>query len=145
MIALAAAQSCTLVACPNPMQPAERVFAHVPVGQTLAEMIGADASHSLSIEMGGHEIPREMWGKVRPKPGQAIHATNYPQGGNAGKYVRIVAAAVLYYYTAGAGATWAAGLASSTGISAGVFYTAAFIAGSLALTPMIGEAREVAA
>jgi hypothetical protein len=136
---------CTLVACPNPLNPADRMFARIPAGQTLAEMIGADASHSLAVKIDGNEIPRELWGKVRPKAGRTVHVTGYPQGGgNGSKWIRIIAMAVLTYFTAGYGATWATGLASSTGISTGVIYAAAFVVGNLAITPMIGQAREIA-
>jgi hypothetical protein len=145
MTALAAAQSCTLVAKPNPLS-SERVFTHVPAGQTLAEMIGSNASHSLSIQVGGREVPRELWVHTRPKPGQTIHATNYPQGGNAGKYVRVAALIALAYFSGGLST-------ALTGTEYGVFAGASasfvqagiMLVGSLALTPMIGHAREVAA
>lgn len=61
----------------------------------------------------------------------------YPQGGNAGKWVRIVALVVLTYFTMGAGATWAGSLATTTGLSTGVIYGAAFVVGSLAITALI--------
>src|SRR5690242_14132668 len=115
MTALAAAQSCTLVACMNPLQPEERVFAHVPAGQTLAEMIGPGASHSLSVQIGGHEIPRELWGNVRPKPGQAIHATRYPQGsGNGSKWIRTIALIVVAYFSSGVASGAIGGLSGTT-------------------------------
>jgi hypothetical protein len=137
--------ACTLVACPNPMQPAERVFATVPAGQTLAEMIGSNASHSLSVEVGGRQVPRELWAHTRPKAGQTIHATNYPQGGEGGKWVRsvaMIAIAVFAWYAAPY-------LTGEFGVLAGAntAVVAAGIAmvGQLAITPMIGQAREVAA
>ena len=148
MSALAAAQSCTLVACPNPMQPADRVFTHIPAGQTIAEMIGPDASHSLSVELSGHNVPRDLWGKVRPKPGQTIHATNYPQGGNGGKLVRAALLIIISYYAPylsgyiqSGGTAWAVG----SGL-AGAALTAGIMAvGALAVTPMVGQALAVAA
>lgn len=147
MTALAAAQSCTLVACPNPMQPAERVFTHVPAGQTIAEMIGADASHSLSVELSGHNVPRELWGKVRPKSGQTLHAINYPQGGNAGKWVRAALVIIISYYApylAGyaQGAAWGT---AATGLGGALLTAGIMAVGVLAVTPMIGQAREVRA
>jgi len=145
MNALAAAQSCTLVACPNPLQPSERMFAHVPAGRTLAEMIGSDASHSLSIEVGGREVPRELWAHTRPKPGQTIHATNFPQGGQARKWVRTIIIAVISYYTFGAGGAGAAGGGwLGAGTSAFTYYAIGAIA-IMAVTPMVGQAREVTA
>lgn len=144
MNALAAAQSCTLVACPNPLQRESRVFAQVPAGQTLAEMIGPDASHSLAIEIGGHEVPRELWAHTRPKPGQTIHAINYPQGGgNGSKWIRTIAIAVISYYTFGAGGAGAAN-GGWLGVSAATYSVIGAIA-IMAVTPMVGQAREVAA
>lgn len=146
MTTLAAAQSCTLVACPNPLQPAERVFTHAPAGQTIAEMIGPDASHSLSIEVGGHNVPRELWGKVKPKPGQTIHATSYPQGGNGGKWARAaLTVLVMYYapYLSGYMQGYAWGTAA-TGLAGAVMTAGIMLVGQLAITPMIGNAREVA-
>lgn len=138
MTALAAAQSCTLVACPNPLQPAERVFTHVPAGQTIAEMIGTDASHSLSIQVGGYEVPRELWAHTRPKANQVIHAVNYPQGGSGegSKYLRSALMIALMIY--------APGLAESlTGTEYGLFAGAntAFVsAGLMAVGTMHGAA-----
>lgn len=145
MTTLAAAQSCTLVACPNPMQPADRVFTHVPAGQTIAEMVGPDASHSLSVEVGGHPIPRELWGKVRPKPGQTIHATSYPQGGNGGKWARSVAtiAIAVFAWYAAPYLTGEFGLLA--GANTAVVAAGIAMVGQLAITPMIGQAREVTA
>lgn len=140
----AAAQGCTLVACPNPMQPAERVFCHVPAGQTIAEMIGPYPSYSMSVEIGGREVPRELWARTRPKPGQTLHVVVFPQGGNGGKWVRLVATVVLMYFTYGASG-WAAGAASAFGGSAAVWGAAIMLVGQLALTPMVGQAREVTA
>lgn len=138
--------ACTLVACPNPLQPSERMFCHVPAGQTLAEMIGPDGSHSLSIKLGGHNVSRELWAHTRPKPGQTIHATNYPQGGEGGKYARLALTVALMYFTYGQSG-WAASLAGEGASAATVgLYAAGIMAiGQLAITPMIGHAREVAA
>jgi hypothetical protein len=70
-------------------------------GQTLTEMFGDGASHSLVASIGGHIVPREMWNKVRPRAGQTIHAVNYPQGGNGGKALRLVAMVVVAYLSYG--------------------------------------------
>lgn len=61
----------------------------------------------------------------------------YPQGGNAGKWVRIIALVVLTYFTMGAGATWAGGLATTTGLSTSVIYGATFVLGSLAINALV--------
>lgn len=140
------AAACTLVACPNPMQPAERVFTHVPAGQTIAEMIGTDASHSLSVELSGHNVPRELWSKVRPKPGQTLYATNYPQGGNGGKWVRTALLVIVSYYAPYLSGYLQTGSWVAASGFAGAALTAGIMAvGALAVTPMIGQAREVTA
>ncbi|UGB39128.1 hypothetical protein [Frateuria soli] len=139
--------ACTLVACTNPLQPSERMFAHVPAGQTLAQMLGENASHSLSVEVGGYNVPRQLWGGVRPKPGQTIHATNYPQGGQSGsKYTRLALTMMLMYFTYGQGG-WAESLAGegATASTVGMYGAGIMAIGQLAITPMIGHAREVRA
>lgn len=133
----------TVAAIANPMRPYEQVFATAPAGRSIAEVVG-DASHSLAIEIGGRTISREMWSKVRPKAGQIVHAVNYPQGGNGGKWVRLVATVVLMYFTYGASG-WAAGAASAFGGSAAVWGAAIMVVGQLALTPMVGHALELTA
>lgn len=130
--------SLTLVANPHVLRGTEEaVYCQVPAGQTLLAMLGETAAHTCEATVGGYPVPRELWGRVRPKAGQTIHVTVYPQGGNAGKYVRIIAIAVLTYFTAGAGATWAGGLATATGVSTGVIYAAAFVLGSLAINALV--------
>ena len=136
---------CTLVACPNPLDRASKIFARVPAGQTLAEMVGAGASYSLGIAIDGHEVPCELWAHTRPKAGRTIHVTSYPQGGNGGKYLRMAAMIALMYFSAG----WSSTLTGEFGVFAGASPTLVqagiMMAGSLALTPMIGQAREIAA
>ncbi len=135
----------TLVARPHPFD-SDTAFARVPAGQTLAQMLGPDASHSLRVAIGGYDVPSALWGVTRPKAGQTIHVTNYPQGGNAGKWVRLVAIIGLTYLSAGAssgmfatsGGMFAAGSTSAMMLSAGIM-----VVGSLALTPMVGNALEI--
>lgn len=108
----------------------KRTLAHVPAGQTLAQIVGEGASHSLSLELGGHAVPREYWARTRPKAGQTIHATNFPQGGGEGrKYIRLALNVALLYVTAGMAPL---GRAVAMGL------------GSLVIDPMVGNAREVA-
>lgn len=110
-------------------------------------MIGEGASHSLSVQIGGHDIPRALWANTRPKPGQIIHVVNYPQGGNAGKWARMVLMVVLMYfapYLAGYMQGYAWGTAA-TGLAGAVLTAGVMAIGTLAITPMIGNAREIAA
>jgi predicted phage tail protein len=109
-------------------------------------MVGADASHSLTVAIDGHEIPRALWGMTKPKAGRTIHVTGYPQGGNAGKWVRIIALVVLTYFTAGiaSGAYGTVlGVSSASGLAA--LGAGLMLVGTLAITPMVGTAREIAA
>jgi hypothetical protein len=116
--------SLTVVAQTNPLVP-ERVYCQAQAGQTLAQIMGAAAAHSCEVTVGGHPVPRELWGKVRPKAGQTIHATIYPQGGGGGsKWVRALLTIVVIVasiYTAGAvgaayGAAWGAAAGAAVSI-----------------------------
>lgn len=140
---LTMAGDCTLVARPHPFD-SDTAFAHVPAGQTLAQMLGPDASHSLQVAIGGHEVPSSLWAVTRPKAGQTIHVTNYPQGGNAGKWVRLVLTVVLMYFTYGASG-WAASASTAFGGSAAMWGAAIMLVGQLAITPMVGQPLEVLA
>lgn len=109
-------------------------------------MIGEGASHSLTVAIDGHDIPRALWGVTRPKAGRTIHVTMYPQGGNGGKWLRLVLMVVLTYFTAGiaSGAYGAVlGVSSASGLAA--LGAGLMMVGMLAITPMVGHAREIAA
>lgn len=92
----------TMVARPHPFDT-ETVYAEAKAGQTIAELLGAGASHSLRVEIGGIEVPRSLWHQVRPKAGQRLTIAAFPQGGgNNNKLLKIVVliVAVVYaYYT----------------------------------------------
>jgi len=141
--ALTLASDCTLVARPHPFDT-DTAFARVPAGQTLAQMLGPNASHSLSVAIGGYNVPSALWAMTRPKAGQTIHVTNYPQGGSGGKWARLVLTVVLMYFTYGASG-WAASASTAFGGSAAMWGAAIMLVGTLAITPMIGQAREIAA
>ncbi|HEX7338889.1 MAG TPA: hypothetical protein VF271_03040 [Rhodanobacteraceae bacterium] len=115
----------------------ETVFAQFQAGMTIAEALGEQAAHSASVVVGGHEIPRALWGKVRPKAGKSVEVILYPQGGgSAGKWIRIVALVVITYFSAGlASGAWGTAL---TGTTAGVVTgaSAAWAAGFSALAMM---------
>ena len=137
---------CTLVARPHPLD-SDTAFARVPAGQTLAQMLGPDASHSLQVAIGGCDVPSALWGVTRPKAGQTIHVTNYPQGGNAGKWVRMVLLVVLMIYApylAGYAQGYAWGTAA-TGLYGAALTAGVMMVGTLAITPMVGKPLEVAA
>lgn len=71
-------------------------------------MLGEHASRAVEVSVGGKIVPPEFWACVRPKPGQILHATVIPQGGNAGKWLKIIAVIVISYFTFGAGSAAAA-------------------------------------
>jgi len=142
--ALTLASDCTLVARPHPFD-SDTAFARVPAGQTLAQMLGPNASHSLSVAIGGYNVPSALWAMTRPKAGQTIHVTTFPQGGNAGKLVRMVAMIALMYFSAGWAATMTGEYGVLAGASASFVQAGIMLVGSLAITPMVGQAREIAA
>ncbi|TAA18190.1 hypothetical protein EA658_13645, partial [Pseudoxanthomonas winnipegensis] len=85
------------------------------------------------VTIGGREIPRHMWHLARPKNGHVIEV----RGGLGDNALYYIAMAVLIYFTAGAGATWAGGLSTALGVSTSVIYSAAFIAGSMLINAVL--------
>lgn len=123
----------------------EATVADVPHGLTIAQALGDNPTHSAEVRMGGHVIPRERWAHIKPKPGMPVEVTVYPQGGNGGKWIRLVAMVALTIVSAGAASGWfvgggyfAAGSASAMALSAGIM-----LVGQLAITPMIGQPRMI--
>jgi hypothetical protein len=126
--------SLTLVARPNAFE-ADALFCEVPAGQTLAQMLGDGTSYACEVTVGGYPVPRELWGKVRPKAGQTIHATIYPQGGNAGKWVKVIAIAIISYYTMGGGSAAAAEALGVSTTTLGVMGMVAIMAVNALIPP----------
>jgi hypothetical protein len=91
----------TLVARPHPFD-SDTVYAEAKAGQTIAQLLGNGASHSLRVEVGGIEVPATLWHHVRPKAGQRLTITAFPQGGgNSNKLLKLVVlivAVVLVYF-----------------------------------------------
>lgn len=114
---------------------------HVDAGQTLRAMLvqacgGTNlAEEELQVRVGGHEVPAAYWGKLRPKPGAAIHITRRSLHGNTGRQLlAVVAMAALTYFTFGIGAGAASGIIASTyGTWAAV---GAYMLGSLAISAL---------
>ena len=78
-------------ACPHPFQAA-RVDLELPAGLTVAEMIEEVQSDPVlrmhaHVYIGGDYVPRELWHRVRPKPGArlAIRIVPHDGGGEGGK------------------------------------------------------------
>lgn len=149
MEAALTADHCTLVANLSPFPDSgETLYTKFRAGLTLAEMLGEHAAHSLAVKVGGEVVPRELWAQVKPKAGQYIHATLFPQGGKARKWVAIIAMVVITILSYGAAAGWFAtaggaftyGSASAMALAVGIS-----VVGNLLVTPMIGNAREILA
>lgn len=118
-----------LVLRPHPFTMDAGMFP-VRSGQTLQAMLdeaaqGAEIAATLRVEIGGYEVPRALWAKVKPKAGTAIHATVMPAGGSGGKILRTVllvaVAAVATWLTMGgassmfaSGSFWATTAGSAT-------------------------------
>lgn len=100
-------QLCTVVAKPHPFD-SDTVYCEFRAGMTIAEMLGDDVSNTASVYCGGYLVPREAWACVRPKEGVTLHVVSYPQGGNAGKWIKIIIVLVISYFTMGAGSAAAA-------------------------------------
>src|SRR6185437_6167986 len=132
--------SCTLVARPNLFDRDSTVYAEVQAGQTLAKMLGEQATLACEVSVGGYAVPRELWGRVRPKPGQTIHVAVYPQGGGGGgnkmlRTVLLVVVAVLSAYTGGAvGAAYGSAYGAAAG--AAVAVVGSLIVNALVPPPM---------
>lgn len=105
----------TVVAKPQPFS-GDVIYAECKAGQTLAQILGSNVSRTAQVTVGGYPVPRELWAHVKPKPLSTVHVALFPQGGNAGKWIRIIAIVVISYFTFGAGsAAAAAWLGVSTG------------------------------
>lgn len=124
----------TVVARPNVFDR-DTVYCQVEAGQTIAELLGDNASHACEVSVGGYPVPYALWGKVRPKAGQTIHVVIYPQGGNAGKWVRVIAVAIISYYTFGAGSASAAAWLGVSGSTLAVIGAVAIIAVNALIPP----------
>jgi len=127
------AASFPVVSKPHPF--AETVFAQFPHGMSIAEAMGDAASTTAEVTVGGISVPRAYWDKVKPRVGVPVEITLYPQGGNAGKAIRIVAMVAVAYLSYGV-ASGALG-ASFFGSYAGVAGAAIGIVGSMAINALI--------
>lgn len=128
--------SLTIVAKPHPLQ-SERVFCQAAAGQTIAQLLG-DAAHSCEVTVGGHPVPRELWSKVRPKAGQMLHVTVYPQGGGEGsKYVRTALMIALTIYAPGLAASLTSDGALLAGANTALVTAGLMALGSLAINALI--------
>lgn len=107
-------------------------YAEVAAGKTIAEILGEDAAYSIRVTIGGFEVPRAVWDRVRPKPGQRVHVEFWPQGGPARKWILTIVAIVATVFSMGAaaGASWAliGGLSATTVMVGGAVIAALALA-----------------
>lgn len=107
-------------------------YAEVKAGQTIEQILGKQAAYSLRVSIGGVEVPRAIWAKVKPKAGQRVHVEFWPQGGSARKWILTIVAivATIFSFGAAAGAAWAVvgGLSATTVAIGGALIAALAIA-----------------
>ncbi|TAL87581.1 MAG: hypothetical protein EPN74_00815 [Rhodanobacter sp.] len=132
----------TVMAKPHALRQ-ELVQAQFPAGQTLAQMLGEDADELLRVTINSVDVPRKVWGHLKPRAGSTVHVRMGIQGGNGGKVLRTVAlvalaAAAMYITMGGAAgaygtsATWfAQGSLSASILSVGVTMVGSMDGGSL--------------
>lgn len=128
--------ACTLVARPHPLH-GEPVYCQVQAGQTIAQMLGDVADHAV-VSVGGYAVPRTLWARVKPKAGQCIHITIAPQGGNGGKWLRIIAIVALTFFTAGiASGAYLGATATALGVSGATLAAVVGLVGMMAINALI--------
>lgn len=128
---------CIILARPQPF--GDWVRAVVPAGKTIRQLLG-DAAYSAKVSIGGHDVPEQLWDRVKPKPGTEIRIIVFPQGGNGGKILRVVAMVALAYVTAGiaSGAIATAATGTTYGfISAGALSAIVGVVGTMAINALI--------
>ena len=133
--------ACTdLVVTPHPLTLNERTVvqgAELRPGETLAGFLtrhGVDlATGDWVVTIGGAQVPRLMWERVKPHHGHLIECRRVA-GKSALRFVAIVA---LAYFTMGTGLAAAGGLGASLGFGVGTFATFAINAGAFMLGSMV--------
>jgi len=136
-----------LVVTPHPLTLQGRTItraAELQPGDTLADLLGRHgvsmAQPGWCVRIGGAEVPAMLWSRTRPHHGQLIEAHRVAgDGDDIRGILRIVAVAVLAYFTMGAG-LGAGGLGGSLGYSGFAAYAinvGAFIVGSMIINKVL--------
>lgn len=122
----------------------DRIEVTLPAGETIDTMLHAAGIHQrrfLRVFLGDREVPREAWGRVKPKAGRMLTVSAVPEGGgNGGKTaLRIIATIAVVAISVGvpylgalAGTAYAAGTLGGALLSAGIG-----LAGTLAINALI--------
>lgn len=119
----------------------------VRAGQTLGAMLregaqGAELSDLLEVRIGGIEVPRHLWDRVRPKEGAAIHVTGKLAGSGGWRQVLMIVVAVFATWITGGGAAGMLGPAFGAGtFGAAALGAAVMVAGTLAVNALIPPPR----
>ncbi len=110
----------TVLAKPHALKQ-ELVQASFPAGQTLAQVLGADADNLLRVTVNGIDVPQKLWVHLRPRAGTIVYVHMGLQGGNGGKLLRTVALVALAvfapYVAVGLGLTGLAAAAVTIGVT----------------------------
>lgn len=121
-----------LILRPHPFSTDAGMIA-VRAGRTLQQMLddvaqGAVLAPTLRVEIGGYEVPRELWARVRPKAMVPIHCTVMPAGGGgARKILRTIALVAVAVFAPQVGLLFGSQLVGA----------AAFMIGSLLVNALI--------
>lgn len=125
-----------------------RVDVTLPAGSTLEELIaiaGVQVLPGLRAFIAGVEVPREMWCRVRPRPGRLVTLACVPEGGGGGgkDTLRIVLSiAVLAASVALPGSSLFAGTIFATSKFAAAALSAGIaIGGTLAINALVPAPR----
>lgn len=114
----------------------------VRAGQSLRAMLQEangelELDETLSVRIGGYDVPAAMWARVRPKAGTAIHVTrNGLAGGNVWRTVALIVLMVAVLYITGGGAA-AGGWFTAGSMSANVLAAGVYMLGTLAINALI--------
>lgn len=133
-------RSSRLVVTPHPLtlQGQTSVVVVMEQGDTLLSVLAqTQVDDSWVVELDGIQVPSLMWGRTRVKHGVVIECRRLLHDEGT---LRVVAFAVLAYYTMGAGNAWLVGagsLTAATGLTASLIGAVAFYAGAQLLNSVL--------
>ena len=142
LVAMTPAESNPLVFRPHPFSQDYGVVV-ADSGQTIQQMLdgimeGAEIALTVRVEIGGREVPRALWPKVRPKPGKTLHVTRMPAGSDSGKkWLRTILMIVVAVVAIAATGGWGASFFSSFGLTAAQAGAFVFMVGSLLINALV--------
>lgn len=125
----------------NPLDPSQYDKLAIPFERLTIEEMLVNVNTEVAVAVNGAILPAEQYSSYMPFPGDTIHVAVLPGGGgggnNTGKMaLRIVAIAVLSYFTLGAGGAAAGGI-FGTSTAGFIAATATFIGGTLLINKVM--------